>query len=167
MYLDKLQDQYNEFKIQQNNLNNRYQQDIRESRQLIQTEMKNNSQAWTSYSDKLMEKLKLIMPESKSKEIKELTSVMSRFALYIGSLQVSIRDASEKAILAKDRKEKKELKELADTFRKMYNDLQSKQLEESKKNNASSLILQGITDMGVKLINTLKETAAPISNQAE
>lgn len=148
-------------------MNNKYQQDIKESKQLIQTEMTNNSQAWISYSETLMEKLKLIMPESNSKDIQELTSVMSRLALDIGSLQVSIRDATEKAFLAKDRKEKKESEKLAETFKKMYAELQTKLIQETKRNNASALILQGITDMGVKFINTIKENAVPMSNQLE
>jgi len=141
--------------------------DIRESKELIQQEVSRNTESWKKYSESMMKKLKLLIPESNTKELKEITNVMGRLALDMGSLRVSIKDAVEKSLQARTRQEKKDYENLANTFGKMYDDLQDKLLKNSQNNNVSAMILQGITDMGVKLVNTLKESAVPVVAQKD
>jgi len=113
----------------------------------------------------MMKKLKLIIPQGNQKELKEITQIMGKLAIDMGTLNVSIKDAMEKAILSRTRNEKRNYDELAKLYQNMFNDLNNKLIEDAKGNNISTMIIQGITDMGIKLVNTMKESAVPMIPQ--
>jgi len=113
----------------------------------------------------MMKKLKLIIPQGNQKELKEITQIMGKLAIDMGTLNVSIKDAMEKAILSRTRNEKRNYDELAKLYQNMFNDLNNKLIEDAKGNNVSTMIIQGITDMGIKLVNTMKESAVPMIPQ--
>jgi len=73
----------------------------------------------------------------------------------------------EKSLQARTKQEKKEYENLINTFGKIYEDLNDKLIENSKNNKVSTLLIQGITDMGVKLVNTIKESAVPVIAQKD
>ena len=115
----------------------------------------------------MMKKLKLIIPQGNQKELKEITQIMGKLAIDMGTLNVSIKDAMEKAILSRTRNEKRNYDELAKLYQNMFNDLNNKLIEDAKGNNVSTMIIQGITDMGIKLVNTMKESAVPMIPQQQ